>query len=221
MLDLAAAKLGLDHRRIARHLAWRAARALAALVAHHVALGERDEAFRWLEEARKTLYSTNVFGLAGRIAHDRKAYDTAQPLLEKAIELSAENCSAAWFLGLVHTVQERWLAGAATFEGAERCYRGEIELTRAEQRAAAALETDADVRATRAAEAEATIRTAERQAALAAYNAAFASVRGGEPGRAKIHPSPRTCTRPSGGGPGQFARSACEIGPIFMFAGRL
>jgi tetratricopeptide (TPR) repeat protein len=148
-------------------------------------LGELDAAWADVEEARKTLFSTEVFGLAGRIAHDRGEFDVARPRLERALSLSEFNCSAAWFLGLVETAQQKWLPGAAVFEKAETCYRGEAARTRAEQQATAAQETDEEVRTTRAAEADATIRAAERQAALGAYNAAFASVRGGEAARAR------------------------------------
>ena len=87
------------------------------------AIGELEAAWADIEQARTTLYNTNVYGLAGRIAFDRKALDTARPLLEKAVELSDANCAAAWFLGLLHSTEERWLAGGAAFEAAEACYR--------------------------------------------------------------------------------------------------
>jgi tetratricopeptide (TPR) repeat protein len=140
-------------------------------------LGDLDAAWADIERARQGLYNTDVYGLAGRIAYDRKELDTARPLLEKARELSSENCGAAWFLGLVHTGQDRWVAGAEVFEAAEACYRGEIERIRTQQ-AIDAREPEEAVRAARQVQSDASIRTAERQAALAAYNAAFAFVRG-------------------------------------------
>jgi tetratricopeptide (TPR) repeat protein len=147
-------------------------------------LGLLDEAWADADAARKVWYNTDTYGLAGRIAYERKEPDTAQPLLEKARELSPFNCSAAWFLGLVHTGQERWLVGGETFETAETCYRGEIERTRAEL-AAQEQETDEAARTARVAQADASIRNAERQAALSAYNAAFAFVRGSQKERSK------------------------------------
>ena len=149
------------------------------------AIGELDTAWADIEQARTTLYNTNVLGLAGRIAFDRKALDIARPLLEKAIELSAANCAAAWFLGLLHSTEERWLAGGAAFEGAETCYRADVARVQEEGRRAAADALDDTARAERQAQTEAAIKTAERQAALSAYNAAFNLVRGGEPARSR------------------------------------
>ena len=111
--------------------------------------------------------------------------DTARPLLEKAVELSDANCAAAWFLGLLHSTEERWLAGGAAFEAAETCYRADIARAQAEARLAAGDAADEAARAEQQAQTEAAIRTAERQAALSAYNAAFNLVRGGEPARSR------------------------------------
>ena len=160
---------------------------------NHHTLGDLEAAWRDIEEARKILYNSDVYGLAGRIAYERTQLDTARPLLEKARAIDPGNCGAAWFLGLVHTGQERWLDGAGVFEQAEGCYRSEIARLRAEL--ADPSETDDAVRAERASRADASIRSADRQAALAAYNAAFAFVRGGEKDRSRplldravIHP---------------------------------
>jgi hypothetical protein len=98
--------------------------------------------------------------------------------------LSDANCQAAWYLGLVESAQERWLDGGRVFEDAERCYRAEIERARADRQAADG-EVDADARAARLAESDAAIKTAEQQAALSAYNAAFNDVKGGEKDRAR------------------------------------
>ena len=151
------------------------------------AIGELEPAWTDIEQARTTLYNTNVYGLAGRIAFDRQALDTARPLLEKAVELSDGNCNAAWFLGLLHSTQERWLAGGAAFEAAETCYRADVVRAQNErQRAAAEAAGDEAARAELQARADASMRVAERQAALSAYNAAFNLVRGGEPARSRI-----------------------------------
>jgi tetratricopeptide (TPR) repeat protein len=149
------------------------------------AIGELEASWADIEQARTTLYNTNVYGLAGRIAFDRKAFATARPLLEKAVELSDANCAAAWFLGLLHSTEERWLAGGATFEAAETCYRADVGRALAERRVAADDEADDAARAVQQARTEASIRAAERQAALSAYNAAFNLVRGGEPARSR------------------------------------
>ncbi len=149
------------------------------------ALGELDAAWADTEAARTTIYNTDVLTLAGRIAFDQKALDTAKPLLEKAFELSDANCVAAWYLGLVHSTQERWIVGGDTFTKAEACYRAEIDRIRHEQQLAAATEVEEAVRVERQAAADASMRRAERQAALSAYNAAFNLVRGGEPERSR------------------------------------
>jgi tetratricopeptide (TPR) repeat protein len=149
------------------------------------AIGELEAAWADVEQARTTLYNTNVYGLAGRIAFDRKALETARPLLEKAIELSNANCAAAWFLGLLHSTEERWLAGGAAFEAAEGCYRADVTRAHTEGEIAARDAVDEAARAEQQAQTEAAIRTAERQAALSAYNAAFNLVRGGEAARSR------------------------------------
>lgn len=149
------------------------------------AIGELEAAWADIERARTTLYNTNVYGLAGRIAFDRKALDTARPLLEKAVELSDANCAAAWYLGLLHSTEERWLAGGAAFVAAEACYRADITRAQAERQIAAGDAADEAARAEQQAQTDASIRTAERQAALSAYNAAFNLVRGGEPDRSR------------------------------------
>jgi tetratricopeptide (TPR) repeat protein len=151
---------------------------------HH--LGELDAAWADATTARRTLFTTDVFGLAGRIAHDQGQFDSARPLLVQALALSDANCPAWWVLGLVESAQEKWPEGGHAFEGAERCSRAEIDRLRAEQRAADAGDaTDAEALAARAAESDAAIRTAEQQAALAAYNAAFDFVKGGDRERAR------------------------------------
>ena len=148
------------------------------------ALGELEAAWADVEQARTTVYNTNVYGLAGRIAFERKALDVARPLLEKAVELSEANCTAAWFLGLLHSTEERWLEGGAAFEAAEACYRADITRAQADAQRAAGDAADETAREQQA-QTEAAIRTAERQAALSAYNAAFNLVRGGEPARSR------------------------------------
>ena len=149
------------------------------------AIGELEAAWADIEQARTTVYNTNVYGLAGRIAFDRKALDVARPLLEKAVELSDANCSAAWVLGLLHSTEERWLAGGAAFEAAEACYRADVTRAQVDGQLAAGDAIDEAARAERQAQTEVSIRTAERQAALSAYNAAFNLVRGGEPARSR------------------------------------
>jgi hypothetical protein len=80
----------------------------------------------------------------------------------------------------------RALAGRRRgLRAAEACYRGDIARARDEGRRAAADAPDDAARAERQAQTDASIRTAERQAALSAYNAAFNLVRGGEPARSR------------------------------------
>ena len=149
---------------------------------HH--LRDLEAAWADVTRARSTLYTTDVFGLAGRVAYDRGQFDTARPLLKQAIDLSNANCQAAWHLGLVESAQEKWLEGGRVFEGAEGCYRTEIQRMREEQQTAAA-EIEPEVRASRLAESDAAITIAEQQAALAAYNAAYNYVKGGDRDRSR------------------------------------
>ena len=148
-------------------------------------LKDLDRAWADVEESKKTLYNTNVFALAGFIAYDRTQLDVARTNLEKALEIDALNCAAAWYLGLVHTNQTRWPDAAHAFEGAAACYSQDIVIARAQIAQAEASDWSPETKAAQIAEAEETIREAERQIATASYNAAFAHVNGGERSKAR------------------------------------
>jgi tetratricopeptide (TPR) repeat protein len=141
-------------------------------------LRELEAAWADVEEAKQTLYSTEVYTLAGIIAYDRQQLDVARPNLEKGVELSARNCGAAWYLGLVHAAQERWPLAGATFVAASGCYRRDADDSRRTLAGAQAATTLSEqAKAEQIAAAQAAIDESVRQEGLAAYNAAFGFVR--------------------------------------------
>jgi tetratricopeptide (TPR) repeat protein len=148
-------------------------------------LKDLEPAWTDVEDAKKTLYNTNVYALAGFIAYDRHELDVARPNLEKALEIEALNCAAAWYLGLVHTNQSRWPDAARAFENASGCYRKDTEVATAQKAAAETSDWPAQTKAAHIALAEETIREAARQEATAAYNAAYAHINNGDRSRAR------------------------------------
>lgn len=147
-------------------------------------LKQLEEAQRDIERAKTLLYNTDVFGLAGIIAHDREQYDRARPDLERAIEIEARNCVAAWYLGLTNAAQTRWPASSAAFERAAGCYRLDADDSRRSLAQAEALE-ESDGRAEQIASARAALEESLRQEALSAYNAAYGFVRAEDAARAR------------------------------------
>jgi tetratricopeptide (TPR) repeat protein len=151
-------------------------------------LKELDAAWADVETAKQTLYNADLYTLAGVIAYDRQQLEVARPHLEKGLELQPRNCTAAWYLGLVHAAQERWPEAGDTFTTASSCYRldaddGRRQLTEAE--ALEATEEGAEARASQIAAARAAIDESTRQEALSAYNAAYGFVRAQQIERAR------------------------------------
>ena len=138
------------------------------------------------ERAKRLLYSTNVYGLAGIIAYDRKDLDVARTNLEKALEIS----SAQLRRRLVSRPHPRRRGALACVRRSLREGRtSAIAPTRtsrettspAPRRSSQPNETRAEQIAT----ARATIDESLRQEALSAYNAAFGFVRAQEVDRAR------------------------------------
>jgi len=67
--------------------------------------------------------------LAGIIEYDQRDLDPAQADLEAAIAAAGEDCTARWYLGLVHRQRKRWLASGRAFEAAMVCYRERAQAT--------------------------------------------------------------------------------------------
>ena len=148
-------------------------------------LKELDAAWSDVETAKQTLYNSDLYTLAGIIAHDRKELDIARPHLEKGLELQARNCTAAWYLGLVHAAQERWSGAADAFTTAATCYRLDADDGRRQLALAEALDDTEETKASQIASARGTIEESMRQEALSAYNAAYGFVRAQAADRAR------------------------------------
>ncbi|HYC52890.1 MAG TPA: hypothetical protein VEB19_17380 [Gemmatimonadaceae bacterium] len=92
-------------------------------VSHH-RLRNLDAARADIEVAKRQARSPSSLTVAGVIEHDQGDLPVAeQDLLAARAELRGdENCTAAWYLGLVYAKQQRAPDAAGAFEAAMRCY---------------------------------------------------------------------------------------------------
>lgn len=111
------------------------------------------------------------------------------------------NCAAAWYLGLVHMKQERWLDSSSTFEDSMHCYQRNALDSEARLRAMQRrTEIDEAFKARQIAGFEAAILEDRNQYHAAAFNVANQGAQGGNLARA------REKSRP--GGPIRRCRSS-------------
>jgi hypothetical protein len=147
-------------------------------------LKQLETAQQDVERAKTLLYNTELFALAGIIAHDRQQFDAARTDLQRSLEISSRNCAAAWYLGLTNAAQERWALSGSAFEQAGACYLLDADDARRSLTQAEALE-QSDGRAEQVASARAALEESLRQEALSAYNAGYGLVRAQETARAR------------------------------------
>jgi hypothetical protein len=85
---------------------------------------ELDQARSDIEAAKALERAPNVLTLAGIIEHDQDDLAIAEQDLRAARALygGEENCTAAWYLGLVLTKRKQWPQSADVFESAMACY---------------------------------------------------------------------------------------------------
>jgi tetratricopeptide (TPR) repeat protein len=186
---------------LARHEdAIRAASTLVEWNTHHVAdahywrawnhhkLEDLETARADIERAKGVALTGPIFTLAGIIEHDQDDLGPAERDLSGARRLSygVQNCTAAWYLGLVHMKQERWLDSSSAFEDAMTCYESAVAEAEAGLRdMQARTNVDPDFKASQIAGFEAAIREDRRQYHAAAFNTANQSAHGGHSVRAK------------------------------------
>jgi tetratricopeptide (TPR) repeat protein len=147
-------------------------------------LKQLETAQQDVERAKTLLYNTELFALAGIIAHDRQQFDAARTDLLRALEISSRNCAAAWYLGLTNAAQERWAPSGSAFEQAGACYLLDADDARRSLTQAEALE-ESDGRVEQIASARAALEESLRQEALSAYNAGYGLVRAQDTARAR------------------------------------
>jgi tetratricopeptide (TPR) repeat protein len=87
------------------------------------ALGQLTEARADITEAKERGITPDIFTLAGIIEHDQRDLDPAQADLEAALAITDQDCTAHWYLGLVHRQRKTWSAAGQAFQNAISCYR--------------------------------------------------------------------------------------------------
>lgn len=134
-----------------------------------------------IESAKAEAASGDILTLAGMIEHDQDDLAPAEYDLNGALKMSggSANCTAMWYLGLVHTKQQRWLDSAAAFEHAMSCYEARVALDRASlAKFQARTDLDPDFRNGQIAGFQAAIKEDQTQQYAAAFNAANHYARG-------------------------------------------
>jgi len=92
------------------------------------ATGRLELARADIESAKAIAATGQIFTLAGIIEHDQADLDIAKTDLTSARSMSAgsRNCTAAWYLGLVHMRQEAFGLSSEAFEQAMDCYERNV-----------------------------------------------------------------------------------------------
>ena len=89
---------------------------------NHRALHQLADARRDIAAARAVAATADILSLAGFIEYEQADLDPAQADLTAAIGM-ASDCTARWYLALVHHQRKRWLAAGQAFDDARACYR--------------------------------------------------------------------------------------------------
>jgi tetratricopeptide (TPR) repeat protein len=154
---------------------------------HHV-LKSLDLARADIDSAKQVAATGEIYTLAGIIEHDQDDLALAERDLRTArgMAYGERNCAAAWYLGLVHMKQERWLESAGAFEDSMRCYEQAVTDSRAGLLAMRdRTDVDPDFKARQIEGFEAAVKEDQAQYHAAAFNAANQGARGGNIARAK------------------------------------
>ena len=101
---------------------WRAWNALSA--------GRLDEAERDVAAAKQRMVSSAVFVLSGLVQWRKGRAVVAEEEFMRAVDLSADDCDAASYLGSVRGGLRKWMEGATAFAGAAACREREAQLLR-------------------------------------------------------------------------------------------
>jgi tetratricopeptide (TPR) repeat protein len=141
-----------------------------------------------IESAKREASSGDILTLAGMIEHDQDDLAPAEYDLNGALNMAGggANCTAMWYLGLVHMKQDRWLDSAKWFDNAMSCYETQVNLDRASlAKFQARTDLDPDFRNAQIAGFQAAIKEDQSQQYAAAFNAANHYAHGGNVDKAK------------------------------------
>ena len=120
------------------------------------------------------------------IEHDQNDLNEAEIDLKSARDMSSQNCTAMWYLGLVALKREQWLVSGKNFEDAMTCYEANVKDSEA---GLAAMENRTDVDPdfkTRQIEGfQAAIKEDHSHQYAAAFNAANQYAHGGDVPKAR------------------------------------
>lgn len=145
------------------------------------AIGQLGDARRDIAAAKDRVPTADVLTLAGIIEYDQGDLDPAQADLAAAISSDGRDCTARWYLALIHRRRKDWLVSAHAFEDAIACYR---ERARDNAERVQSLQARADLdpayRASATASLEASVAADTRQLHLAALTGASCAAAGGD-----------------------------------------
>lgn len=130
--------------------------------------------------------NSDILTLSGIVAFDQRRLDHARSELESARQMNDANCTAGWYLGLVHVEQKAWPQAADVFTAATVCYRAEAEAARTDIDQLPA-DVGEDVRAREVADRDRHITDSLRQEARSAFIAAQCWLKLGNRHRALEH----------------------------------
>ena len=147
---------------------------------NHYNLKALDPAKLDADRAIQLWANTSVYTLAGLIYYDRKELDVAQGHFEQAWRMDNTNCTANWFLGVVHADKNQWAIAAKTFVTGVACFTQAAADARADLEKVKAMDAPEDYKAAQAERHTKTIEESELRAAQSAYNAAQGFARTGD-----------------------------------------
>ena len=85
-------------------------------------LGRLEEAWENIETAKKYLIGHHeVFFLSGVVAFNQKNLKVAEENFKEALKLNSGYCEAAYYLGQIYSIQDRWKESGSAFEQSALC----------------------------------------------------------------------------------------------------
>ena len=136
--------------------------------------------------AKSRRATPSIYTLAGMIEHDQNDLNEAEIDLKSARDMSSQNCTAMWYLGLVALKREQWLVSGKNFEEAMTCYEANVKDSEAGLRAMQnRTDVDPDFKAHQIEGFEAAIKEDHSHQYAAAFNAANQYAHGGDVPKAR------------------------------------
>jgi tetratricopeptide (TPR) repeat protein len=172
MIELGAPSIGEAHY-------WRAF--------NHYSLKALDPARADADRAVQLWANTSVYTLAGLIYYDLTQLDVAQKHFEQAWRMDNTNCTANWYLGVVHADRAEWAISARTFATGVGCFTQAAAAARRDLDAVEQLEAPEDYKAAQAERHRKSIAENELRSAQSAYNAAQGFARTGDRASARSY----------------------------------